>query len=234
MKELAKRFKKAKIDTVIVISPHAPTSYEHFNINASEKMESGLQQIGDFETKLEFETDKDFVKKLAEAVKNAGRFKLEQIQSPILDYGTVVPLYYLSKNSPKIKTVSLSFSMIGLKEHFEYGKIIGNVCEKLNKKIALIASGDLSHRLTPEAPAGFSKRGKEFDKKLAELLNNKDTQGILNLDENLIEEAGECGLRSITILLGALDGKNYKIDIISYEGPFGVGYLVAELNLMNF
>jgi len=45
----------------------------------------------------------------------------------------------------------------------------------------------------------------------------------------LVEEAGECGLRSFVIALGMLDGNSFKSEIISYEGPFGVGYLVAAL-----
>jgi len=47
-------------------------------------------------------------------------------------------------------------------------------------------------------------------------------------DSALITEAGECGLRSIYILAGTLDGKEAKADILSYEGPFGVGYCAAK------
>ena len=57
----------------------------------------------------------------------------------------------------------------------------------------------------------------------------KDIKGILNLDLDFVEAAGECGLRSILILLGALDGLNWKPEILSYEAPFGVGYLVTNI-----
>ena len=100
-----------------------------------------------------------------------------------------------------------------------------------NKKIAVIASGDLSHCVTKDAPAGYSPRGKEFDEKLVELITNKNITGILKIDQGLIEEAGECGLRSIMILLGLLERINYTPEILSYEAPFGVGYLVANFKL---
>ena len=59
-------------------------------------------------------------------------------------------------------------------------------------------------------------------------MSRLDTRAVLNLDEDLIEHAGECGLRSIVILLGALQGLSVTPQILSYEGPFGVGYLVAS------
>ncbi|MBC7194507.1 MAG: AmmeMemoRadiSam system protein A, partial [Caldisericia bacterium] len=41
------------------------------------------------------------------------------------------------------------------------------------------------------------------------------------------EEAGECGYRSILTLLTLMPFEKYKAEVLSYEGPFGVGYLVA-------
>ena len=44
----------------------------------------------------------------------------------------------------------------------------------------------------------------------------------------MIEEAGECGLRSLYILLGSMEGNNMSGELLSYEGPFGVGYGVMK------
>jgi hypothetical protein len=33
------------------------------------------------------------------------------------------------------------------------------------------------------------------------------------------------------MLLGALEGVNWKPKVLSYEGPFGVGYLVADIRI---
>jgi AmmeMemoRadiSam system protein A len=101
----------------------------------------------------------------------------------------------------------------------------------VGKRVALIASGDLSHRLLPSAPAGYDPMGKVFDEKLVAALARLDAEEILKLDQELIERAGECGLRSIVILLGALDGLLVEAEVLSYEGPFGVGYLVASFSV---
>jgi aromatic ring-opening dioxygenase LigB subunit len=93
--------------------------------------------------------------------------------------------------------------------------------------VAIIASADMSHRLTPDAPAGFSPRGKEFDEKLVELIRNYDVPGLLDFDPGLADEAGQDALWSIAILFGALAGQKVKHELLSYEGPFGVGYMTA-------
>ena len=98
---------------------------------------------------------------------------------------------------------------------------------KLNKKIAIIASADMSHCLTKNAPGGFNPRGAEFDKKLVSLVKNNDVAGILNFPNDLAEAAGQDALWSIAIMLGALDETDLKPEVLSYEGPFGVGYMVT-------
>ena len=42
-----------------------------------------------------------------------------------------------------------------------------------------------------------------------------------------MEEAAECGYRSILMLLGVFEGLEIETEVLSYEGPFGVGYAVA-------
>jgi MEMO1 family protein len=53
--------------------------------------------------------------------------------------------------------------------------------------------------------------------------------GVLDIDCDLKDRAGECGYRSIVIALGAIDDRRPRFKVLSYEGPFGVGYMVADL-----
>jgi len=53
----------------------------------------------------------------------------------------------------------------------------------------------------------------------------------LGIEPELIEEAGECGLRSIVILLGAISSMRWEIRSMNYEAPFGVGYLAANITI---
>lgn len=167
------------------------------------------------------------------------------ISSPHPDWGFNVPLFFLAKDfQGEMKT-----HLMGIETpefYFEEGKKVYK--SKIQKeperaagwregwspksKIAVIASGDLSHCLKEDGPYGFHPDGPKFDKALIEFLKKKDIENILKLDDKY-PEAGECGLRSFCFILGILEasGIEYQPKILSYEGPFGVGYLVANFKL---
>lgn len=186
----------------------------------------------------------------------AARPEIIIISSPHPDWGINVPLHFLTKNlslklantqggatipprrwnsidtSGRIDLFPILTTLESPKYHFNWGKtIVSHLSRK--RRFAWIASGDMSHRLLAEGPYGFHPSGPKFDKKFIELLKKKDIKGILNLDPELVKQAGECGLRSFCILLGALEGSkvNWHPEILSHEGPFGVGYLVANIQI---
>lgn len=150
------------------------------------------------------------------------------ISSPHPDWGFNVPLYFLASDfSGEIERVLTGVETP--QEHFQKGKELSSNLEK-EKRYALIASGDLSHCLKDKGPYDFHPDGPKFDEALIENLKEKNIKNILTLD-NQFPEAGECGLRSFSFLLGLLEGQEaeWNPEILSYEGPFGVGYLVAKL-----
>lgn len=180
------------------------------------------------------EEDRKKVRKTLDALDIlAGRFKKAKpdvivISSPHPDWGFDVPLYFFAGGfKGKIETFLTGFE--SPPEHFEKGR---KFFEKLpkDKRIAFIASGDLSHCLKKEGPYGFHSDGPKFNRAVQEYLTQKNIDDFLKLDEKF-PEAGECGLRSFSFLLGALkaSGADWQAKILAYEGPFGVGYLVAQL-----
>lgn len=184
--------------------------------------------------------DREKVKKTIESLEFLGK-KLREanpdkiiISAPHPDWGFKVPLFFLDFKG-KIEQI-----LVGLespKFYFEKGRReYKSRILKSETKIALIASGDLSHVLEEEGPYGFHPDGPKFDKDLITFLKKKNIKEILKLDEKY-PEAGECGLRSFCFLLGILEahsassGQSWQPEILSYEGPFGVGYLVANFKL---
>jgi len=184
------------------------------------------------------EEDRKKVKKTIQSLEALGeKLKITNpdtiiISSPHQDWGFNVPLFFLAKDfKGEIKTY-----LTGLEPpevHFAEGKKVYKGL-KDNKKYALIASGDLSHCLKEDGPYGFHPQGPKFDKYLIEFLKKKDIENFLKLDEKF-PEAGECGLRSFSFLLGILEEAkiNWQPEILSYEAPFGVGYLVVNFKIKN-
>lgn len=227
MEKLEKKIRRIKPEIIIIISPHGLIFSDAFCLNLSEKYYGNFEQFGDLTTKMEFSGNLELTHKIREKTETI--LPVTMVSEPNLDHGTLVPLYFLTKNLKSFSIIPIGYSLLDYQKHLEFGEKLKEEIMLSNKKIAVIASGDLSHRLTFDAPAGYSPQGKIFDKKLIDLLKKRTVKQILNLDPKLVEMAGECGLRSIIILLGILKNLKYQPELLSYEGPFGVGYLV-----MNF
>lgn len=230
LRELEGDLYASKPDTLLIISPHGPVAPDNYLINVAPELTSDLEQFGDFSTKLKFSSDLELASQIEEAAEDQS-VPLNLVDQPALDHGSSVPLFYLSQHLENIKILPISYSLLDLASHFKFGELMGHEIVKSNKRIAVIASGDLSHRLTEGAPAGYSPEAKKFDQDLVKLIEDKNIEGLLNLDPAVIEEAGECGLRSFIILFGIFSQSEFETKILSYEGPFGVGYLVSSLTL---
>jgi len=231
-KKIMSDLAKTEPDTVIIISPHM-VHYPHlFTVCGMADLYGSFKSfnVDDYEwhghndVELAEEiVDKSEDENLPSILYDNGEGEYE------VDHGSMVPIYFMNEAfdfSAKILPISYSFGSRG--EHYSFGQIINEVCErKRDERIAILASGDLSHRLIgPDA-----QTGKKFDEEIISLIKKGDEYAIANMDEDFVDKAGECGYRSILILLGAISGKDYKPEVYSYEGPFGVGYMVANMNI---
>jgi AmmeMemoRadiSam system protein B len=146
-----------------------------------------------------------------------------------LDHGSCVPLYFVKEAGFRGNIVVINYSALCSEDHIIFGKLIREVINESDKKFVFIASGDLSHRLIPEAPAGYTPEGIIFDKIIEESISTGNYQNITNMDQQIRFKTGECAYNSLMVAMGVLDNKPLKNNVLSYEGPFGVGYLVATL-----
>ena len=229
-KTLADDLYASQADTVIIISPHGAMSEKQFSINFAHDFLINFDEFGDFETKMELPGDFVLATKLKESIGHDADLRF--VNEPKLDHGTSVPLFLLAKNLPQLKIIPIYYSAQSLAEHFKFGQILKRkINSETSKKIAIIASGDLSHSLNKKSPAGYSPKGKKFDQKLIESLSKNNVSDILALDPGLVSAANECGLKSIMILLGILDGMKHDPEVLSYEFPFGIGHLAVRFRI---
>ena len=146
-----------------------------------------------------------------------------------LDHGTAVPIYFLVQNGWQGKVVTLGYSFLSNQDHLRFGACIRNAVDTIGRRVAFIASGDLSHRLKPRAPAGYNPEAHVFDDQVVDALRSNAPDKIVRIDQNLRRLAGECGFRSMLVAIGASSELPLSCEVLSYEAPFGVGYLVAQL-----
>ncbi len=236
MKELCRKVKNSQPELVVVITPHGRVVRSGPAILAAEQLSGNFGQFGFPSLSIEMKSDQDLIDLLVQEASSSslkpvllGEKENDNERGINLDHGAMVPLYYLQEAGLFLPGLHLSISFDSYKELYQFGQDVKKAIDKRGVPTAVIASGDLSHRLKPGAPAGYSPKGKEFDQQLVSLIKEKKVDDLLNLDQHLVEEAGECGLRPIVIALGMLSESGFTPEIISYEGPFGVGYLVSAL-----
>jgi AmmeMemoRadiSam system protein B len=211
---------------VVVITPHGQVGQASVPVYIGRVFEGSFSNFGLSKPLFTYKGDPE----LAQAIIKDSPLAASSTET-LLDHGALVPLYFPQAAGVKAPIVPIGIAFQALPKLFEFGSSLAKTIARLDKKVAIIASADMSHRLTPDAPAGYSPRGKVFDEKLVALVKNYDVKGVLDFDPGLADEAGQDALWSIAILLGALEGTKVRQEVLSYEGPFGVGYMVAAFGL---
>lgn len=228
--ELARELQGNDIETIVIISPHGLIQSDKFTINVGPELQIDLSGFGFLGANKKFLSDLNFIEEL----KNTDGVEIQLISNLKLDYGASVPLHLLTGAMPDVKIVAINYAgALNLEDHLALGKRLKQVINNSARRIAVIASGDLSHKLKKNSPTGYSPKGAKFDNKLIEFLNEPQTAlaNILNMDDKLIKDAAECGLKSIVTLLGTLEDKKYEPEVMSYQTDLGVGYLMMNFKL---
>ncbi len=231
-REAARRIAALAPETVVVLSPHAVLYADYFHISPGKRARGDLRRFHADGVAVEAEYDTAFVETIA------GEAHAEGISAgtmgerdKALDHGTLIPLRFLQQAGVGSKLVRIGLSGFSPLVHYRLGKCIAKAAQTLGRRTVVVASGDLSHKLKEEGPYGFAPEGPAFDRELTAAMSAGDFLKFLTVSPEDAEAAAECGLRSCIILAGALDQKAVQPELLSYEGPFGVGYAVAAFQI---
>ena len=228
MSELTKRLIESGAESVILISPHAPLEADSFVAYEGPQVSGDFSHFNAPGTNFTMAVDDELLTAIRK-VAAAEDYELTTLSEPELDHGIAVPLYFLLRNGWSGKVVTLGYSFLSNDDHLRFGSCIRKAVDQVGRRVAFIASGDLSHRLKPQAPAGYNPDAHMFDEEVVDALRSNEPQRIVDIDLNLRRMAGECGFRSMLVAIGASAELPLSCEVLSYEAPFGVGYLVAQL-----
>jgi len=232
--QVGRRTQELKPDTIIITSPHSIMYADYLHISPGERASGDFGDFGAPDVAFKVKYDSDFVERLCRLAEEelipAGTLG-ERYKK--LDHSTMVPLYFVNQYYLDYCLVRIGISGLSPLVHYRFGKCIVQAADESNKRVLFIASGDLSHKLTEDGPYGIAEEGPVFDRQLTEALVQGDFLRLMTFNEEFCEAAAECGLRSFLIMAGALDGKKIKPQLLSYEGPLGVGYAVASFDIIG-
>ncbi|HEY7553498.1 MAG TPA: extradiol ring-cleavage dioxygenase [Candidatus Binatia bacterium] len=152
----------------------------------------------------------------------------------LFDHATFLPLHFLNPEMavPVVPVIinTLTPPMPSAKRCFAFGEFLGTVLAKSEKRIAMIATGGLSHW------PGEAKHGKiniPFDKKFLDNLLTNDYSNLTAYTHGEIDaEAGSGGheIRTWIALAGAV--QSWKAELLAYEPvvPWATGCGLVAFN----
>jgi AmmeMemoRadiSam system protein A len=227
--------------TIILVTPHGTMFEDAIALSYENEILGDLKNFGAAAVSMKLEINKPLTSKIYEFALKEGISSIMTTNSILskynislfLDHGAMVPLYFINKYYNNYKFVHITYAALSDIDLYKFGICINKAVEDLKEDAVIIASGDLSHKLKTEGPYGYDPSGEKFDKEFLHQLELGDVKGVFSIDKEIICNAGECARRSIAILLGALEGKKFNGEVLSYEGTFGVGYGVMRFNILS-
>lgn len=239
MEMVADKLANHEPETLIIISPHGNLFRDSICVMDTDKLEGDLADYRAGQLRFSYQVDQGLIKRLKGLTREFPVLFLDEIGarklgSLDLDHGATVPLYFLDRQwKEKPEILHINYGLLEVSELRRFGGLLHRAIREEKRRVVLLASGDMSHRLKAEAAYGFHRDGPVFDAMIKRIIEEGSLDELFLIDEELAENAGECGLRSLQILAGTLEGLAVDKEVLSYEGPWGVGYMTAYMEVSH-
>lgn len=228
MAEAARRLVASRPDVLVIVSPHTARRRDSFGVVNQDRL------VGDFTdfrapgVAVSLPVATAAIEPVRAAAAAIG-VATHTLTVPRLDHGALVPLHFAALAGWRGPTLLLSLPWPGSGAEVAMGEAIAAAAAAAGGRWAFLASGDMSHRLVPGAPAGFHPRARTFDATFAACVAAGDLRAAVAIDPALRELAAEDVVDSVAVAAGAVGFDVTGHEKLAYEGPFGVGYLEAVL-----
>lgn len=239
MEDLGRRVAAAQPETLVVITPHGHRVDGCFSLLNNRRVQGTLgpepESNGNSFT-LTFEVDRELntaiieeahvldvpVSRVYFAVDDDTTFFMP------LDWGALVPLWYLGvpiNPLPKVVIACPDRNKLPWGLSAPFGLSIRKAAEKLNRRIVFIASADLGHAHDAQGPYGYDIASHQFDTALIDAVKAQDLARLLEFDLDWLKRASTDSYGQILNLYGAIEGLNFKGELLSYEVPTYFGMM---------
>ncbi len=234
-REIARRAKELGADTVVILDTHWVVN-AGYHINANPRFK-GLFTSNEFpqfiqDLEYDYQGNPALGDLIAKKATDKGVFTLShQLDSLELEYGTLVPLRFMSREADfKVVSVAAWCTVHSYETSRKIGEAIREAIEESDSKVLLVASGSLSHKIWAnddyEANNGTFTISSEFNRQVdLHVLDMWQRGDIATFIKMLPEYADHCSgegsMHDTVMLLGALGWDNYtgKGEIVTEYFP---------------
>jgi 3,4-dihydroxyphenylacetate 2,3-dioxygenase len=241
--EISKRCRELGVDTIVVFDTHwLVNSGYHINNAPHFKGVYTSNELPHFIKNLPYEYDGNIelgefiAKRSLEAGINV---RAHADTTLALEYGTLVPMRYMNSDRIfKVVSVSAMCQVHSLDESGKFGAAIRKAIEEdYDGKVAIFASGSLSHRFAQNGVSEnylfktWSPMLEHMDHEVVRMWENGDWKEFVEMLPEYADKChGEGFMHDTAMLLGALGWDSYegKVEVITpYFGSSGTGQINA-------
>jgi len=246
LRELGRRARDRRVSTFVVFDTHWLSNFGyHINANPRHRGAFTSHEAPHMIQDLRYDLPGNTA--LGEAIAGeAGRAGLNviahKIESLGLEYGTIVPMHYMNPDG-WAKVVSIASPLFtSLEESRTLGEAAARAIAQSDERVAVLASGSLSHRLWPNRNLGAeawtsiaSEFNRQVDLRVLELWQQRRYREFLDmLPDNATKCNGEGGMADTIMLFAALGWYDYRGDaeqLCDYFPSSGSGQVNVEFRV---
>lgn len=242
-REISRRCRALGVDTIIVFDTHWLVN-SGYHINNAPRFEGVYtsNELPHFIRNMPYAYDgnPELGQVIADAATAAGvRTRAHSDTSLTLEYGTLVPLRYMNEDRHfKVVSVSALCTVHELRDSATLGAALRRAVEEnYDGKVAVFASGSLSHRFAQNGVADaylhrvWSPFLEEIDHRVVQMWQNGDWKTFTAMLPEYADKChGEGFMHDTAMLLGALgwDGYTGRVEVLTpYFGSSGTGQINA-------
>ena len=246
LRELGRRAAERGVTTFIVFDTHWLSNFGyHINANArhrgaftSHEAPQMIQNLG-----YDFPGNSALGSAIADEAAKAGlNVTAHRVESLGLEYGTIVPMHYMNA-SGWAKVVSIASPLFtSIEESRVLGEATCRAIERSNERVAILASGSLSHRLWPNKKLGpeawtsvASEFNRQVDLRVLELWQQRRYREFIDMLPDYATKCnGEGGMADTIMLFAALGWYDYQGEaeqLCDYFPSSGSGQVNVEFHV---
>lgn len=208
-------------DTFVVLDTHwLVNAGYHVNNNPHHRDEFTSHEFPQFIEHIEYDYpgNPELGAAIAETASAMGvRTRAHQVPTLNLEYGTIVPMRYMNDGGQKVVSIAAWCLKAEVDESKTFGEAIRVAVQQCDCKVALIASGSLSHKIWPNrvVEERTFEVSSEFNRLVDLLVLDLWRQGrfeefLAMLPDYRRHCQGEGGMHDTIMLFGALGWERYR------------------------
>lgn len=216
---------------VLVVCGKNTTAFDGMmTITGHDAIAADLSAFGDFSTSLSWPGATTIAAKINDKARIA-HAPIRVVGDITLAPQSAIPLLLLARRMPRLHILSADPDNMDPETITQCGKVMHDVCQETNVRVALLIVGDTAGHLSKAAPGGFHKNAEVYDTMLRESIETGNPLRVQATPKDVLENVEPAIHTPLLLGLAALGNMPYRFEEYMYEFPFGIGALTGEFHL---